>query len=222
MQVKRSLLKAVSAFLVFLAAINAAYGSQPPAKEAENNQISNHATISSLERIEKVNMHQSKEVRAEKAGILKLNKVSQDSRENKLNDKAAASKVQKPSSKKASVKKQPEIVASKSSRQALTKKSTAVPSSAKTLTREQKIAVEQKKAEKILAAYIAKYPILKGVKIYIKDCPNNWQGCAYYTKGIILIDPDHTAPLEKIIAHEIKHILDWRTDRDIDYNDYHK
>lgn len=90
------------------------------------------------------------------------------------------------------------------------------------ITREEKIAAEQKRAEQILNAFILKYPILKGVKIYVKDCPNNWQGCAYYTKGIILIDPDHTAPLERIIEHEIKHIIDWREDYDIDYNDYYE
>jgi len=89
------------------------------------------------------------------------------------------------------------------------------------LTRAQLIAREQARAEAILASYIARYPILKGTVIYVRDCPNNWQGCAYYTKGIILIDPDHTAPLADIVAHEVRHILDWRTDHDIDYNDYH-
>lgn len=91
-----------------------------------------------------------------------------------------------------------------------------------TLTRSQKIAIEQKKAEQILAKYISKYPILEGVKIYVRDCPNNWEGCAYYTKGIILVDPDHTHSLEEIIAHEVQHIIDYRTDGDIDYNDYHE
>lgn len=81
---------------------------------------------------------------------------------------------------------------------------------------------EQQKAQNLLTYYIKKYPILKGVSIYIKDCPNNWQGCAYYTKGVILIDPDHTSPLETIIAHEINHIIDYRTDGKIDNNDYHE
>lgn len=90
------------------------------------------------------------------------------------------------------------------------------------LTRSERIALEQKKAEQILAGYIRKYPILQGVKIYVQDCPHNWEGCAYYTKGIILVDPDHTHSLEEIIAHEVKHIIDYRTDGDIDFNDYHE
>lgn len=77
-------------------------------------------------------------------------------------------------------------------------------------------------AQSILAGYISRYPILRGVQVYIRDCPNNWQGCAYYRQGIILIDPDHTAPLSSIIAHEVQHILDYRQDNDIDNNDYHK
>lgn len=96
------------------------------------------------------------------------------------------------------------------------------PKKTPVISREEKIRIEQNKAEAILASYIKKYPILEGVKIYVKDCPNNWEGCAYYTKGIILIDPDHKHSLEEIIAHEVRHIIDWRSDGKIDYNDYHK
>ena len=101
--------------------------------------------------------------------------------------------------------------------QVTTRKVTSPP-----LSRAERIARIQARAEAILASYIARYPILKGTVVYVRDCPNNWQGCAYYTKGVILIDPDHTAPLADIVAHEVRHILDWRTDHDIDYNDYHK
>jgi hypothetical protein len=93
---------------------------------------------------------------------------------------------------------------------------------APTISREERIRIEQKRAEEILAYYISRYPILQGVRIYVRDCPNNWEGCAYYTKGIILVDPDHRHSLEEIIAHEVKHIIDWREDGKIDYNDYHK
>lgn len=101
-----------------------------------------------------------------------------------------------------------------------TNNSSAVKTTA--ISREEKIRIEQRRAEQILAYYVSKYPILKGVKIYVRDCPNDWEGCAYYTKGVILIDPDHKHSLEEIIAHEVKHIVDWRSDGKIDYNDYHK
>ncbi len=90
------------------------------------------------------------------------------------------------------------------------------------LSRAEMIDIKEKQARSILNKFILKYPILKGTQIYVRECPNNWQGCAYYTKGVILIDPDHTASLYTIIAHEVNHIIDYRTDGKIDYNDYHR
>lgn len=90
------------------------------------------------------------------------------------------------------------------------------------LSREELIRLKQAQAEEILAKHIMKNPLLQGVVIYVRDCPNNWQGCAYYTKGVILVDPDHTAPLATIIAHEVEHIIDWRSDGKIDHNDYYE
>jgi|GEM_PF-3404123 len=227
MQVKRSLSKVASSFLILLAAITAAYGSQPPLDGSVIADTKGQVINSSLKRMETIVMPRSGEVRNEKASILKLNKVKNDEPASQPGSQASVSKVKKTGSKKYAAKKQTAVAGSRNFgqvtyRKSTVTKSTVTKSQIKVLTREQKIALEQKKAEEILAAYIAKYPILKGVKIYVRDCPNNWQGCAYYTKGIILIDPDHTAPLERIIEHEVKHILDWRTDGDIDYNDYHK
>ena len=90
------------------------------------------------------------------------------------------------------------------------------PPVAKTNIQSELVLVQQ-----ILAYQIVRNPILQGAKVYIQDCPNNWQGCAFYESGTIWIDPDHSASLEKIIIHECNHIIDWRQDGDIDYNDYH-
>lgn len=100
--------------------------------------------------------------------------------------------------------------------------SSYTPKKTSKISRAQMIAIKEQQARAILNQFISKYPILKGTQIYVRDCPNNWQGCAYYTKGVILIDPDHTAPLYTIIAHEVNHIIDYRTDGKIDYNDYHR
>lgn len=81
---------------------------------------------------------------------------------------------------------------------------------------------EQTRAEQILDSLIARNPLLQGATVYIRQCPHNWQGCVYYKTGVIWIDPDHKASLEKIMAHECDHIIDWRTDGDIDNNDYHE
>jgi len=81
---------------------------------------------------------------------------------------------------------------------------------------------KQAQAEQILASLVAQNPILQGTTVTVKQCPHNWQGCTYYKSAIIWIDPDHRAPLEKIMVHECNHIIDWRSDGDIDYNDYHE
>lgn len=81
---------------------------------------------------------------------------------------------------------------------------------------------EQAHAEQILDSLIAKNPLLQGATVYIRQCPHNWQACVYYKTAVIWVDPDHKASLEKIMAHESDHIIDWRTDGDIDNNDYYE
>jgi len=66
------------------------------------------------------------------------------------------------------------------------------------------------RAQALLDEQIAKYPILEGVTVSFGDARGH-QAIAYYTTGRIVISPNHTAPLEKIIAHEVWHIIDWRT-----------
>lgn len=83
------------------------------------------------------------------------------------------------------------------------------------------IAAKQAQAQSILNSYMAQYPILKDCTIKVK-VPSNpkWQGCTYYALGLIIINPNHTASLQKIIWHECEHIIDWREDQDIDHDDY--
>jgi len=82
------------------------------------------------------------------------------------------------------------------------------------------IAMKQAQANRILASLIAKYPILQGSTVHIRPCPNGWQGCCWYKRGEIWVDPNHRASLSDIIQHECMHIIDWREDGDIDHNDY--
>lgn len=128
------------------------------------------------------------------------------------------------------VKEEPEV----SAEEVLPKKSAPAPVKPKTTTTKTTttktqttttakvdIAAKQAQAEKILASYIAKYPILEGVTIKVQVPTNpKWQGCTYYAIGLIIINPNHVASLEKIIRHECEHIIDWREDGDIDHNDY--
>lgn len=73
-------------------------------------------------------------------------------------------------------------------------------------------------AQSILAGYIAKYPILAGSTVSYGDAKGS-QAIAYYKSGRIVISPDHTASLSRIIAHEIWHIIDWRDNGVIDWGE---
>ncbi|MCL2503252.1 MAG: hypothetical protein FWE94_01360 [Coriobacteriia bacterium] len=64
-------------------------------------------------------------------------------------------------------------------------------------------------AQAILDEQIAKYPILAGTTVSFGDA-RGYQAIAYYTTGRIIISPNHTTSLEKIISHEVWHIIDWR------------
>ncbi|MDI6900785.1 MAG: hypothetical protein QMC79_03725 [Anaerosomatales bacterium] len=77
---------------------------------------------------------------------------------------------------------------------------------------------ELSRAQSILAGYIAKYPILKGSTVSFGDA-RGYQAICYYKSGRIVISPSHTASLERIIGHEIWHIIDWRDNGVIDWGE---
>jgi hypothetical protein len=69
-----------------------------------------------------------------------------------------------------------------------------------------------------LARYISKYPILAGSTVTFGDA-KGYQAICYYQSGRIVISPTHTSSLERIIAHEVGHILDWRDNGVIDWGE---
>ena len=75
------------------------------------------------------------------------------------------------------------------------------------------------RAQSILAARIAMYPILRGATVQVGDTKGNPQGICYYKSGRIIINPNHTVSLERIINHEIWHIIDWRDNGRIDWGE---
>jgi len=48
---------------------------------------------------------------------------------------------------------------------------------------------------------------------------SGYQAVAYYTSGRIVISPKHTASLQRILSHEIWHIIDWRDNGRIDWRE---
>jgi hypothetical protein len=73
-------------------------------------------------------------------------------------------------------------------------------------------------AQTILASYIARYPILRGATISYGDA-QGYQAICYYKSGRIVISKTHTASLQRIIGHEIWHIIDYRDNGRIDWGE---
>ncbi len=74
-------------------------------------------------------------------------------------------------------------------------------------------------ARAILARYVSTYPILQGTSVEFGDTRGNPQAIVYYKSARIIINPNHTVSLERIIAHEIWHIIDWRDNGQINWGE---
>ena len=78
---------------------------------------------------------------------------------------------------------------------------------------------EQARAEAILAAHVARYPILQGTTVTMSSKLTAYQAIAYYKSASILVSTGHTASLERIIGHEVWHIIDYRDNGVIDWGE---
>jgi hypothetical protein len=110
----------------------------------------------------------------------------------------------------------PKPVATSSS--SIRAQSTTVSSSAPVKASTSSTASDITRARAILAGYVAKYPILKGTTVEFGDA-RGYQAIALYKSGRIIISPTHTASLERIIGHEIWHIIDWRDNGQINWGE---
>lgn len=74
-------------------------------------------------------------------------------------------------------------------------------------------------AKALLADLRAEHPLLDGVTVRMGETPSDEQAVAYFREGEIVVSPDHTASIDKIIAHEIWHVIDWRDNGRIDWGE---
>jgi hypothetical protein len=75
------------------------------------------------------------------------------------------------------------------------------------------------RAQAILASLKSRYPrYLAGVTVSMGNA-SGYQAVAYYTSGRIVISPKHKASLERILGHEVWHIIDWRDNGRIDWRE---
>jgi hypothetical protein len=80
-------------------------------------------------------------------------------------------------------------------------------------------AEELKRANALLRTAQKQYRYLDGVTLRIGPTPADQQAVAYYTVGEIVINPNHAASIEKILAHEVWHIIDWRDNGRLDWGE---
>jgi len=69
-----------------------------------------------------------------------------------------------------------------------------------------------------LEAQTKTHPILEGVTVEMSDALET-QAVAYYTEGRIVISVDHTSGIERIVEHEVWHVIDWRDNGRIDWGE---
>lgn len=74
------------------------------------------------------------------------------------------------------------------------------------------------RAQAALEAQIQRHPILEGVTVELSDTLD-YQAVAYYTEGRIVISSAHTASIDRIIEHEVWHVIDWRDNGQIDWGE---
>lgn len=74
-------------------------------------------------------------------------------------------------------------------------------------------------AQSVLASLKGKYRYLDGVSVTVGKTPGGYQAVSYYTKGRIVISTSHKASIERIMKHEIWHIIDWRDNGKIDWRE---
>jgi hypothetical protein len=75
-------------------------------------------------------------------------------------------------------------------------------------------------AQSVLDGLKARYPrYLDGVTVTVGDTPGGYQAVAYYSSGRIIVNPNHVATIDRLLAHEIWHVIDWRDNGRIDWRE---
>lgn len=64
-----------------------------------------------------------------------------------------------------------------------------------------------------------KFEHLDDVSVTFGQTPNGEQAVAYYERGVIVIDSEHSVGIQTILDHEIWHIIDYRDDGKLDWGE---
>ncbi len=86
-------------------------------------------------------------------------------------------------------------------------------------TAENDATADERLASETLAELQAAYTHLDGVTVSIGTTPAGEEAVAYYEDGEIVVSAKHTVGIEKILAHEIWHVIDWRDNGRMDWGE---
>ncbi|HET6352353.1 MAG TPA: hypothetical protein VFG89_09530 [Coriobacteriia bacterium] len=95
-----------------------------------------------------------------------------------------------------------------------------MPSATRTPSTEAKVnPAEVERARSIVSQLAKTYRYLDGVTVEFGVTPEGREAVAYYTEGQILVSSTHKVELDKILAHEIWHVIDWRDNGRLDWGE---
>jgi len=78
---------------------------------------------------------------------------------------------------------------------------------------------DDQRAQVVLKGLAETYKDLDNVTVSMGATPKGEEAVSYYTVDQILIDKDHTVSIEKILAHEVWHIIDWHDNGRLDWGE---
>jgi hypothetical protein len=78
---------------------------------------------------------------------------------------------------------------------------------------------DSERADEVLRELASKYEYLDGVTVRMGSTPNGEEAVAYYTRGEIVISTQRTVDIDKILEHEVWHIIDWRDNGRLDWGE---
>ena len=78
---------------------------------------------------------------------------------------------------------------------------------------------DTRQANEILGKLKATHRYLDDVTVTVGTTPRGEEAVAYYTSGEIVISRDHTVGIDKILGHEIWHVIDWRDNGQLDWKE---
>jgi hypothetical protein len=78
---------------------------------------------------------------------------------------------------------------------------------------------DSERADEILRELASTYEYLDGVTVRMGSTPNGEEAVAYYTRGEIVISTQRTVDIDKILEHEVWHIIDWRDNGRLDWGE---